>query len=69
MFPRGLIPSSPSSQSLVNGGWKTAGDSAWEGRIDAELAVVDQLLCANAAVFVGARESTYTSRIREERFV
>ena len=35
---------------------------------DGERAAIDQLLCINADIFVGTRESTFTTRIWEERY-
>lgn len=45
---------------------RLAADDA-PGLHEGQLAIVEQLLCVEAALFVGTEHSTFSSRIREER--
>ena len=46
----------------------TAFQPVRSGLMEGQRAVVEQIICAEAAAFIGTRDSTFTFRINEERF-
>ena len=59
MFPTGRMAGHHPDRRLSTG----------DGLCDGERAIVEQLLCVSADLFVGSVSSLYTARIREERCV